>query len=77
VTPVAFGFYDFVPKAYRGIYSFVNPLGPIIDSYRRAVLFGQAPEFRYLGLAALGSFMLLLGGYYFFKRMETGIADVA
>jgi ABC-2 type transport system permease protein/lipopolysaccharide transport system permease protein len=77
VTPVAFPFYDFVPEAWRGLYSFVNPLGPIIDSYRRTVLYGQAPDFTYLGLGALGSLVILLGGYWLFKRMESGIADVA
>jgi ABC-type polysaccharide/polyol phosphate export permease len=77
VTPVAFPFYQFVPEEWRAIYSFLNPLGPIIDSYRRTVLYGEAPNLTYLGLAALGSVLVLFGGYYFFKRMETGIADVA
>jgi ABC-type polysaccharide/polyol phosphate export permease len=77
VSPVAFGFYDLVPPGARAIYSFINPLGPIIDSYRRTVLYGQQPDFFYLALGAIGSALVLLGGYYLFKRMETGIADVA
>jgi ABC-type polysaccharide/polyol phosphate export permease len=77
VTPVAFGFEQFVPEQWRAVYSIVNPLGPIIDSYRRTVLFGQGPDFLYLSLAALSSGALLFGGYWLFKRVESGIADVA
>jgi ABC-type polysaccharide/polyol phosphate export permease len=75
-TPVAFGF-DVIPAAARGIYSFINPLGPCIDALRRTVLYGQAPQLEYLGLAALGATFYLCGGYWLFKRMEAGIADIA
>ena len=74
-TPVAYGF-NSVPKGLRGIYSLLNPLGPIIDSYRRTVLFGLAPRWSYLGLGSATSFAVLLLGYGVFKRVETGFADV-
>jgi ABC-2 type transport system permease protein/lipopolysaccharide transport system permease protein len=77
VTPVAYPFYEVVPEEWRALYSFINPLGPIIDSYRRTVLYGMSPNFTELGFAALGSLLVLSGGYYLFKRMESGIADVA
>ncbi len=62
---------------WRGLYCFLNPLAPCIDGYRRAVLFGQAPQWRYLGLAAISSGLLLSLAYRVFKRLEVGIADVA
>jgi ABC-2 type transport system permease protein/lipopolysaccharide transport system permease protein len=77
VTPVAYGFNTLVPPWARGIYAVLNPLGPIIDSYRRTVLYGQSPDFLYMGLATLSTALLLFGGYWLFKRMEAGIADVA
>ena len=75
-TPVAYGF-NSVPKNLRVLYSFLNPLGPIIDSYRRAILFGLAPRWELLGPAAFMATLLLFVGYAVFKRLETGFADVA
>jgi ABC-2 type transport system permease protein/lipopolysaccharide transport system permease protein len=75
-TPVAFGF-EVIPEAWRGLYSVINPLGPVIDGLRRSVLFGEAPQLEYLGLAAIGAVLYLAGGYWLFKRMEAGIADIA
>jgi ABC-type polysaccharide/polyol phosphate export permease len=76
VTPVAYEFAR-IPVWLRGIYSFLNPLGPTIDALRRTVLYNQAPQLEYLGLGALGAFCYLAGGYWLFKRMEAGIADIA
>lgn len=75
-TPVAYGF-EIIPGHWRWVYSLLNPLGPVIDSYRRTVFDGLAPQWEYLGLGALGSTVLLLVSYWMFKRMEAGIADVA
>jgi ABC-type polysaccharide/polyol phosphate export permease len=76
VTPVAFAF-DVIPKAWRGVYSFLNPLGPVIDSYRRTVLYGEAPQWQYLGLGGLGAVAIFVGGYMLFKHLESGISDIA
>ena len=75
-TPIGFGLEE-IPGSLQPIYSFVNPLVPVIDGYRRTILFGQPPEWGLLGLGALSSLILLVGGYFFFKRLETGVADVA
>jgi ABC-type polysaccharide/polyol phosphate export permease len=76
VTPVAYEF-SRIPVWLRGTYSVLNPLGPTIDALRRTVLYGQAPQWDYLGLAAIGAAVYLVGGYWLFKRMEAGIADIA
>jgi ABC-2 type transport system permease protein/lipopolysaccharide transport system permease protein len=75
-TPVAFGL-DIVPRGARPLYSFLNPLAPVIDGYRRTVLYGVPPSWGLLGLGALSSAALLTGGYLLFKRLETGFADIA
>ena len=74
-TPVAYGL-NSVPKNLRGLYSFLNPIGPVIDSYRRAILFGLAPRWTLLGLGGLMSVLMLVVGYAVFKRLEPGFSDV-
>jgi ABC-type polysaccharide/polyol phosphate export permease len=75
-TPVAYSMKD-VPEEWRLPLSIVNPLAPIIDGFRRCLLYSQAPQWEYLGPAALVSFALLAVGYVVFKRLELGFADVA
>lgn len=76
VSPVAYGI-TFIPKGLRPLYAVLDPLGPILDDFRRTVLHGQAPAWGLLGLAAIASMVWLVGGYVVFKRLETGFADIA
>lgn len=75
-TPVAWGF-NTVPASYRWIYALLNPLAPVIDGYRRTVLYGEAPQLTYLALAAGMSLFVLVSGYFLLKRLEVRFADVA
>jgi ABC-2 type transport system permease protein/lipopolysaccharide transport system permease protein len=59
------------------VYAALNPLAPVIDGLRRTILFGEQPAWGPLGVAAATSTLLLVGAYILFKRLETGIADVA
>lgn len=76
VTPVAFPL-DVVPWKFRHAYVALNPLAAVIDSYRRTVLYGQPPAFSLLAVAGVSAIVVLAAGYAAFKRLETGIADVA
>lgn len=75
-TPVAYGL-DAVPVSLQPLYVTLNPLGAVIDGYRRAVLYGLAPDWGLVLPAAVSALLMLSVGYYLFKRMETGFADVA
>lgn len=75
-SPVAYGI-EAIPDSYRFLYAVVNPLGPVIDGYRRTVLEGRAPDWGFLAPAAVSAFVVLLAGYLIFKRLETRFADVA
>lgn len=75
-TPVAYGI-DKISRSSRFLYSTVNPLAPVIEGYRRTILYGKAPEWTTLVAGAASSMVLLLGGYLLFKKLEAGIADVA
>jgi ABC-2 type transport system permease protein/lipopolysaccharide transport system permease protein len=59
------------------VYSFINPLAPVLDGARRTVLEGLAPDWLPLGVGTVSSLLMLLAGFVLFKRLETGIADVA
>jgi ABC-2 type transport system permease protein/lipopolysaccharide transport system permease protein len=75
-TPVAFGL-EVIPRSWWPVYSALNPLAPVIDGYRRAVLFGLQPRLALVAIASVTSALTLVLGYLAFKRMETGFADVA
>lgn len=76
VEPVIWPFYR-IPKYLQPIYSFLNPLGPVIDNVRRTMLHGWAPNWGLVGIAALGAVTYLLLGYRIFKRLEVQFADIA
>jgi ABC-type polysaccharide/polyol phosphate export permease len=74
-TPIAYGMSQ-IPASLRMAYSALNPLGPVIDGYRRTILLGQPPEWPLLAVGAATSFALLIAAFLVFKRLETGLADV-
>jgi ABC-type polysaccharide/polyol phosphate export permease len=75
-TPVAYGI-DVIPRAARGWYSALNPLAPVIDGFRRVLLFGDYPRWDLIGPASASSVVLLVVAYGIFKRLEVGFADIA
>ena len=50
---------------------------PVIDGFRRCVLTGLPPDWLLLGVGSVSSVVALVLGFALFKRLETGIADVA
>jgi ABC-type polysaccharide/polyol phosphate export permease len=78
VTPVAYNASVVAPTpAKMMVYSTLNPLVPVIDGLRRCILYGQAPQWWPLFGGACTSVILVVAGFMIFKRLETGIADVA
>jgi ABC-type polysaccharide/polyol phosphate export permease len=75
-TPVAYSL-EVVPASLRVAYSVLNPLAPVIDSYRRTILFGLAPDWTLLLPGAISAGGMLVLGYVVFKRLEKGFADYA
>jgi ABC-type polysaccharide/polyol phosphate export permease len=58
-----------VPEAYRTLY-LLNPAAGIIDSFRRSILAGAAPDPRFLLSAALVSSLILCLAVLVFRRCE-------
>jgi ABC-type polysaccharide/polyol phosphate export permease len=77
-TPVAYGLSSLAGhRRTELIYAAINPLAPVIDGLRRTSLYGQSPDFVALGIGAASSTLLLAFAYWTFKRLETGMADIA
>jgi ABC-2 type transport system permease protein/lipopolysaccharide transport system permease protein len=78
VTPVAYGF-EVIAKTQSAqiVYSILDPIAPVIDSMRRTVLYGMSPNWVPLAAGTASSLVLLVLGYALFKKLETGIADIA
>jgi lipopolysaccharide transport system permease protein len=63
-----------VPERLRPYY-FLNPMAGVLEAYRAVLLYETAPG-PYLLLSAVVSLVILLGGYWFFKRVEFLFADI-
>jgi lipopolysaccharide transport system permease protein len=64
-----------VPLRLRPLYQ-LNPMAGIIESLRRVVLHGVAPDIGVLSVSAVLSVILLVLSYGYFKRVESTMADV-
>jgi ABC-type polysaccharide/polyol phosphate export permease len=75
-TPIAYGI-EAIPQRFHLIYAALNPMAAVIDGYRRTVLFGKAPQWDLVFVAAVSACVVLAVGYVAFKKLEAGVADVA
>lgn len=75
-TPVIWQF-SIIAMPWRMVYAFFNPLGPVIDDARRAMLLGGHPQWAPLLAAIAGTAFYLAAGYRLFKRFEVNFADIA
>jgi ABC-type polysaccharide/polyol phosphate export permease len=79
-TPVAYPLQRVTESGFhpvlKALYVYANPLTPIIDGFRRTILYGQWPEL-WPTLAALGiTLVLTVFSYRYFKRRDALISDV-
>ena len=73
-TPVVYPL-SVVPQRFKTIYA-LNPMVGMIESFRRAVLQGIAPDFYSLAIATGITVVLLPVAYVYFKRVEATAADI-
>jgi len=72
LSPIFFGI-DRIPQQYRDIYVLVNPMAPLILSYRDIFLNGVAPRPEYLLILLVESLLVFTIGYLFFCQHERRI----
>ena len=74
ITPVVFPS-SIVPVRYQFLF-WLNPLTPVIETFR-SVFFNQGPiKYDYLFLAFVNTAILLILGLVLFKRRETEVMDI-
>ena len=64
-----------VPQQFRFVLD-INPLTPIVESVRCAIIWGKAPPWTWLGAASAIAVIIYLTGYYWFMRSKPAFADV-
>jgi len=73
-TPVAYPI-SVIPEWLKPLY-LLNPMAPIIDGYRRAIILGARPDLEALALSAVITLTLTVTALAIFKRAERTFADV-
>ena len=66
---------DKVPAICKMILK-LNPLYPLIENTRKIFLIGGLPDFKYLGILCLFSYLIFHLGAVFFAKTKKGFADV-
>jgi lipopolysaccharide transport system permease protein len=72
-SPVAYPS-SLVPAKWRWLYG-LNPMAGVIDGFRWALTGLGQPPGAAMAASAVGVGVVLIGGLFFFQRMETNIAD--
>lgn len=73
-TPIVYPL-ELVPERWQPLY-LLNPMAILVASYKRILLLGEAPQWRFVAIAFGISLVTLAGGYWVFKRAERTFADV-
>lgn len=73
-TPIAYSS-SLIPEKWRWLYS-LNPMTGVVEGFRWAILGKSSLDVLSLGISAFMVIALLIGGLYYFKRMETSFADI-
>ena len=64
-----------VPEKYRTLYV-LNPMAGIIDSYRKVIIQGIAPNWDYLLISFVVTVLVFVSFYAIFKKLEMKLADI-
>jgi lipopolysaccharide transport system permease protein len=73
-TPVAYPS-SLVPAEWRPLYG-LNPMAGVVESFRWALLGSGIVDWPMLGVSAGVVFVMLVGGLFYFRRLERTFADV-
>ncbi|HEY7182646.1 MAG TPA: ABC transporter permease [Blastocatellia bacterium] len=74
LTPI---FYpeNLIPQKYQWLVN-LNPMAPLVRSYRRILLEGRAPDWRGLAVTMAFGLVCFIFGYWWFQRTKKAFADI-
>ena len=73
-TPIAYSS-SLIPEKWRWLYS-LNPMTGVVEGFRWALLGKSSLDTLSISISAGMVVLLLIGGLYYFKRMESSFADI-
>ncbi len=73
-TPIAYPS-TLIPPGWRTLYA-INPMAGVVEGFRWALLGTDTAPGPMIAVSAIAAILLLVGGLYFFRRMERQFADV-
>jgi len=73
-SPVAYSA-TIVPEKYQWLYG-LNPMVGVIEGFRWAMLGKESPNIEMMLISLGGIVFILIGGLYYFKKMEKTFADI-
>jgi lipopolysaccharide transport system permease protein len=74
VTPVVYPL-SVIPQRWRHLYA-LNPMVGVIEGFRRSLVEQQAFPGRIIAVSVVATLAVLVGGLYYFQRMEQSFADI-
>ena len=74
VTPVAYSS-SLVPPKWQTLYG-INPMVGVVEGFRWALLGKSSPPGAMLMVSVTATAILLVGGLFYFRRMEKSFADI-
>jgi lipopolysaccharide transport system permease protein len=64
-----------VPEKWQAVYG-INPMVGVVEGFRWALLGKSAPPGPMLIVSVVATAVLLVGGLFYFRRMEKSFADI-
>ena len=74
-TPIVYSLSQFSDAGFIFTLIKLNPMTSIINAYRDVFLYHVWPDFGLLGLILIFSIIVLIFGYWVFKKLEKGFAE--
>jgi lipopolysaccharide transport system permease protein len=74
LTPILYP-ENIIPPKYQWMVN-LNPMAPLVRSYRRVLLEGKAPDWRGLAVTMAFALVCFVFGYWWFERTKKAFADI-
>jgi ABC-type polysaccharide/polyol phosphate export permease len=74
LSPIIYSL-ESVPEKFRTLL-YLNPMTFFVSSYHKIIIFREFPPLFYIGTIVCISFGTFIGGFYVFRKLKAGFADV-